>query len=276
MTLITYLGRKMIYEHFNGAFIPVLSSLIWASLIGLASFFLVYKTKLFDALNICPLVPPFLALPAIMFAFLMGFMSAESWQNYSHGRAALINETAALVRILNVPIKPEILQTKSNAYVKSYLESVINEEWLAKHNESSSLEAQEALKNLEITIWQANAACTDGASNQASCTSSVATSALIKAVDDLQIARQERLSLGYQGTSSVKWFLGIMLGFISAISVVAVHKHNQKTGVIALMLFCISMWMTFSMVTLYINPYKWTQTLKPVPLVSILETIKRD
>ena len=266
----------MIYEQFNGSFVPVLGSLTWATLIGLGSFFLVYKTKLFDALNTCPLVPPFLALPAIMFAFLMGFMSAESWQNYSHGRAALINETAAVMRILSVPMEPEVFQTRSNAYVKSYLESVVNEEWVAKYNESSSLKAQEALKNIEINIWQAHAACADVASKQTSCTGSVATSALIKAVDDLQIARQERLSLGYQGTKSMKWLLGIMLGFISAISVVAVHKHNQKTGVIALILFCISMWITFSMVTLYINPYKWTQTLKPVPLITILETLKQN
>jgi hypothetical protein len=263
----------MIYEHLNGWFVPILASLTWASLIGLASFFLVYKTKLFDALNTCPLVPPFLALPAIMFAFLMGFMSTESWQNYSHGRAALINETAAIMRILNVPIEPEVFQTKSNTYIKSYLENVVNEEWLANNNESSSLKAQEALKNIEINIWQANAACAEGPGKLTSCSGSVATSALIKAVDDLQIARQERLSLGYQGTSRMKWLLGIMLGFISALSVVAVHKHNQKTGVIALILFCSSMWVTFSMVTLYINPYKWTQKLMPVPLISILETL---
>lgn len=266
----------MIYEHFAGSFIPVLGSLTWTSLIGLASFYLVYKTKLFDALNTCPLVPPFLALPAIMFAFLMGFMSAESWQNYSHGRTALINETAAIMRILSVPMEPKVFQTKTNTDVKSYLESVINEEWVTNYNESTSLKAHEALKNLELNIWQAHAACADVVSKQTSCTGSVATSALIKAVDDLQIARQERLSLGYQGTRSTKWLLGIMLGFISAISVAAVHKHNKKTGVIALTLFCISMWITFSMVTLYINPYKWTQTLKPVPLISILETLKRD
>lgn len=264
----------MIFEHFNWLFAPILSSLTWALLIGLGSFFLVYKTKLFNALNTCPLVPPFLALPAIMFAFLMGFMSSESWQNYSHGRTALINETAAIMRILSVPMEPEVFQTKTIANVKSYLESVINEEWLVNHNESSSLKALEALKNLELNIWQAHSACADGASKQTSCTGSVATSALIKAVDDLQIARQERLSLGYQGSKNMKWLLGILLGLVSAISVAAVHKHNQKTGVIALILFCFSMGITVSMVTLYINPYKWTQSLKPVPLISILETIK--
>lgn len=87
-----------------------------------------------------------------MFAFLMGFMASESWQNYSQAKTSIINETAAIERILNIPLKPEVFQVKSNDYVKSYLQSVLDDEWGAKHNQSSSVEAHESLNLLELNM----------------------------------------------------------------------------------------------------------------------------
>ena len=69
----------MLFESFDGIGSPLLASFICSLGIGIASYLLVFKTKLFDHLLDVPLVPPFLALPAIMFAFLMGFMSSDAW-----------------------------------------------------------------------------------------------------------------------------------------------------------------------------------------------------
>jgi hypothetical protein len=265
----------MIYESFGGPLTPIVGALSWSVVIWLLTYIIVFKTKLFNHLISNPLSPPFLALPALMFAFLMGFMSSESWQNYSQAKASIINETAAIERILNIPLKPEAFQVKSNDYVKSYLQSVLDDEWGAKRNESSSVEAQESLNHLELNMWQASDACSESLLPKASCTSSVSTATYIKAIDDLRLAREQRLSLGYQSSRTLRWFLAIMLGFISAISVAAVHKHNQKTSVIALTLYCLSMWMAFSIVTLNIHPYKWSEVVNPTPLISILEKMKR-
>jgi hypothetical protein len=263
----------MVYEHFDGPLVPVVSALSWTLLIGLASFFLVYKTKFFDQLLSTPLVPPFLALPAIMFAFLMGFMSADSWQNFAYARTAMINEASAISRLANIPILPPEFQAKSNVYLQSYLEASLKEEWAGTHNEVVSPKARESLDNLGSTIWSADRYCMD-TKKVNDCTSAAAISAFTKAVDDLRLAREQRLSLGYQSSRNAKWLLVILLGFISALSVAAVHRHNQKTGVIASVLFCISLWIAFSMIALYINPYKWSESVKPVPMQTLLEAMK--
>ena len=263
----------MIYENFDGPLIPVVTALTWTVLIGLASFFLVYKTKLFDQLLSTPLVPPFLALPAIMFAFLMGFMSADSWQNFAYARTAMINEAAAISRLANIPILPPEFQDKSNVYLQSYLEATLKEEWAGTHNEVISPQARESLDKLGLNIWSADRHCMN-TKIVTDCTGANAVSAFTKGIDDLRIAREQRLSLGYQSSRNTKWILVILLGFISALSVAAVHKHNQKTGVIACILFCISLWITFSMIMLYINPYKWSESVKPVPMEILLETMK--
>jgi hypothetical protein len=263
----------MVYEHFDGSLIPVITALTWSVMISLTSLLLVYKTKLFDQLLKTPLVPPFLALPAIMFAFLMGFMSAEAWQNFTYARTAMINESSAITRLLNIPINPPEFQVKSNAYLQSYLEASLNEEWAKTHNEVVSPKAKESLDGLEANLWNADRYCVEVLKGT-NCTSTTALSSFVKGIDDLRNAREQRLSLGYQSSRNAKWLLAILLGFISALSVAAVHKHDRKTGVIASILFCSCLWITFSMIALYINPYRWSESIQPVPMQSILETIK--
>lgn len=265
----------MIYESFDGLTAPILATFAWCLGIGLSSYYLVFKTRLFSHLIASPLAPPFLALPAIMFAFLMGFMSSEAWQNFSHARTALINESSAISQILNIPMQPPEFEKSSNQYVQSYLERVLTDEWSAKHhNESSSLEAQNALDKLELNVWKMTGACNQSVNKSSICTDPIAISAIVKAIGDLRNARTQRLSLGYQESVDTKWFLGIFLGLIAALAVAAVHRSNAKTGATALVLFCLSMWVSFCMVTLYINPYKWADRLDPAPLGVILEALK--
>jgi len=265
----------MVYEYLNlnGPLVPLVGAFCWSVLIGLSSYFLVFRTKIFDNLLSAPLVPPFLAPPAIVFAFIMGFMASDSWQNSTYARTAMINEASAISRILNIPIYPREFQVKSNAYLQSYLEASLKEEWADSHNEAISLKATGSLDSLELNVWNAERHA-HSLNEEADGISSVAVTAFVKAVDDLRIAREERLSLGYLGTRSTKWTLVILLGFIAVLSAVAVHKHNEKTGVIACILSCLTFWIAFSMIALYINPYKWSESVKPVPIRLISETMK--
>jgi hypothetical protein len=68
--------------------------------------------------------------------------------------------------------------------------------------------------------------------------------------------------------------MAILLAFTAAVSVAAVQRGNQKTGVISLILFCSSIWILFSIVTMYSNPYKWAERLEPIPLSLILDDLK--
>jgi DNA-binding transcriptional regulator YdaS (Cro superfamily) len=89
---------------------------------------------------VAPLGPAFLALPAMMFAFLMGFMSAAAEQNFSHARALLINEASAISRLINIPVQPPEYQVHSTDLFKTYLHTSLNDEWVGGHNEAKSQE----------------------------------------------------------------------------------------------------------------------------------------
>ena len=263
----------MFYESFDGIWAPIIATFFWSLGIAVAAYLLVFKTKLFNHLIDSPLVPPFLALPAIMFAFLMGFMSSDAWQNFAHARSALINEASAVSRLIAIPLQSAEDQKASNSHIQLYLQTVLNEEWGVHHNGSGNEKTKLALENIEIIVWNGSAACSKGGASKEPCLSAVTTTTFIKALDDLRNAREQRLSLGYLSSVNTKWFLAIILAFLSTVGVAAVHRHNRKTAITSLILYCSSIWITFSIVTMYSNPYKWAERLEPVPLVSILNNL---
>jgi Protein of unknown function (DUF4239) len=271
---IPSLGGGMLYESFDSVWAPIIASFLWSLGIGVVSYLLVFKTKLFDHLITHPLVPPFLALPAIMFAFLMGFMSSDAWQNFAHARTALINEASSVSRLIAIPLQFPEHQKKANSHIQIYLEEVLNEEWGNNDRMSGSAKTKLALENIEFIIWSGSAACSKEGAAKGACIDAFTSATYIKALDDLRNAREQRLSLGYLSHVNTKWFLAIVLAFLSTLSVAAVHRHSQKTAITSLILFCCSIWVTFSIVTMYSNPYKWAERLEPVPLTSILNTLK--
>ena len=223
----------MPFEPLNGQLAPLIATFLWSLGMGLLSYYLVYKTRIFNHLIEVPLVPPFLTLPAVMFAFLMGFMSADAWQNYSYARTALINESVAITRILKIPVGTPELQNSIKLSMQTYLEGVLNEEWADSINKFP-----------------------------------------IGALNDLRAARKQRLSVGYVGSADGKWILAIILGLISVISVAAVHRHNIKTGITALILYCLSIWIALGIAVLFSNPYEGSERLKPIPFMTTLESLK--
>lgn len=127
---------------------------------------------------------------------------------------------------------------------------------------------------MELSIWQGVAACGQASGKSLDCIDSAMGGAFVGALNDLRAARQQRLSLGYVGSADGKWILTIFLALISTISVAAVHRHNVKTGSIALTLYCLSIWITLSIAVLFSNPYKGSEKLRPIPFMTTLENLK--
>ncbi len=250
----------MLYEFFPHPYAVLLATLVWSVGIGLVAHFAVFRLRVFESLIKAPIVPPFMALPAILFAFLMGFMASAAWQNISLARVSLVNEHAAVVRLTAVPIGPAATKQQLQAGLKRYMAAVLDDEWEKRHNESASPEAEAALDSLGTVIWANSGQC-KGQGAPADCTSDLGVSTYLKALDDLRAARDERLSLGFQGTLRLRWVLGMVLALATALSVSAIHRTNERTAAICQVLFCLSVWMTFAMVALHIQPYRGPDAL---------------
>lgn len=233
----------MLFESFHQELAAPIVTFVWSLGMGLLSYYLVYKTSLFNHLIEAPLVPPFLALPAI-------------------------------IRILNIPVGTPELQNNVKLSIQTYLEGILKEEWADSINKSPSPKVQASIDSMELSIWQGVAACGQASGKSLLCIDSAMSSAFISALNDLRAARQQRLSLGFMGSANGKWILTIFLGLISALSVAAVHRHNVKTGITALILYCLSIWIALSIAVLFSNPYKGSEKLEPIPFMNTLESLK--
>jgi len=259
----------MVYELFDFPYSPMIATLLWAIGIGLIGYFAVFRVRLFDVLAKQPLAAPFMSLPAVMFAFLMVFMASAAWQNISLARTALVNEHSALVRMAAVPVLPEISKQGLHGDLKRYLVAAVDQEWKRHHNQESSADADAALEALAVGIWKAETECRTKSSGDAPCTGGLAVTTFLKALDDLRLAREQRLSLGFTGGLRLKWALAIALAIVTAVSIAAVHRANPRGAAIAVGLFCVAVWMAFSVVTLHFQPYRGPDALAPQMLESV-------
>jgi hypothetical protein len=263
----------MLYDYFDYPYAPMVATLAWSILIGLIGHIVVFRLRIFEQLLKSPLAPPSMGLPLVMFAFLMAFMASAAWQNISLARVSLINERTAVARIIAIPIAPETEKQQARLTLGRYLTAVIEEEWEKHHNQMASPAAEEALSTLERQIWAAHGLCSSKTGENPPCSDALMVSTFVKALDDLRLARDERLSLGLQGTLMLKWVLAVALAMMTATSIAAVHRASARTAAIALTLFCLSIWVTFSMVALHIQPYRGPDALSSDVLRQLRSTL---
>ena len=189
----------MFFEYFPQlAYAALIAAFTWSLLTGVVAHFAVFRLRVFDGLAKFLLAPPFVSVPAIMFTFMMAFMASEAWQNIGQARAALIAESTAVARISAVPVRPEAAQRQSQAMLRQYLDAAIDEEWKTHFNQRGSAKAEAAVARLEAGIWSANSLCETQSARGATCSDALVTTTYVKAVDDLRMARHQRLSLGFQ------------------------------------------------------------------------------
>jgi hypothetical protein len=214
---------------------PVVVTFVWALLVGVVSYLLVFRLPVFAKLVEFPLALPFVSVPAMIFSFLMGFMASAAWQNIALAHSSLIAESTALDRLISIPLEPPEMKQASIARLKSYLHDVLHYEWMQYFNERQSLPAEQALDALEADAWKANAMWR--ADSPGSGTSAVITTAYINALDNLRVAPQQRLTLGLQGDLTVKRTLALALAFISAVTVAAANLENPDKAKMAMIPF---------------------------------------
>lgn len=248
----------MLFEFFPSLpFAALLASFVWAAVIGTVAHSFVFRTRLFDALTKVPMVPPFIALPAIMFAFLLAFMASDAWNNIGQARMSLVSEVAAINRIAAIPLKPDSENREARETMRQYIDAVTEEEFGQHYNQRGSAKADAAIARLEAIAWTVSGQ--DG----------LAAGTFLKALDDLRAARHQRLGLGFQGTLVLKWVLVLMLALLTAISIAAVHRTGERTAAIAQVLFCLAAWASFSMVSSHIQPYRGPDALTAAPLQAL-------
>jgi hypothetical protein len=242
---------------------PVITALLVSGLAGLIAYVTVFRTRWFDGLIKQPLVSNFLAVPCTMLALIIAFMASSVWQNGTVAKTALWNEKMAIETISGLLLQPAELKRAVENHLAEYVSLVTNVEWGTHRNQHRMVEVDTALRNLTADAWALEATHCNNKVPAGSCSSSVMTTTLMRALEQMRLAREQRLSLGSQANLGylAKWFAVYLLATVAAINLAAGHRAAKHAAAIALTIFCTCTAILCSMVALSIHPYKGPDAL---------------
>jgi hypothetical protein len=265
---------QYLFPHFQYA--AVITAIIASILIGFISYGLVFRTSLFDFLIDQPFVASFVTMPATMFALLMAFMASSVWQNTLLARTSLWNERLAIESISRLSIEPEALEMKISRGLLHYVDVVIHEEWGANFNQKASIDADRAIIKLEEDVWALEREYCSASEKRADCSSSFIASAFLRYLEQLKLAREERLTLGNKANLGYisQWLAVYFLGMFAAINIAAGHKKSRKTAIVAVIIYCTCAAILYTTVALNIHPYKGPHELSPTLLIQNIKLEK--
>jgi uncharacterized protein YbaA (DUF1428 family) len=263
----------MVFERFPHLMIgPVLATLSWVILIGVLSWVLVFRTRLFHRFDEVRFDPFFCALLNIIFVFFMAFMGSEFYENHKTAAVSLVKERAAIDRLLSSNLPSDDLKQQLNAAVKAYVQNVVNVEWRDNLNRQSSQAVEQAIGDLTRLVAQARQDC--AGAGMSLCIDTITTSRYLASIDELREARGFRLSLGSYEREVMRYLLCVFLALNAAICLLLVYKKDKRAALVPLVMYCLSVWVTFLIVILHAEPYVGIRGLDPGALEQVLHQLK--
>ncbi len=204
-------------------------------------------------------VPPFLALPAIMFALFMSALATDIWQKHYDAKQALIRESSALRSIILLTPNLGARGQHLSQVTENYINAVADREWQAMTLKDHP-NKESALPELEALDFAIAKIGSDPALPQ------YTALRLNNALEMLRLSRQQRLALAHDGISASKWASPIMLAVITLVTIGVVHIRRPRAMLISMMLTILCVLATMQLLSQNRSPYIGTAAVTQEPL----------
>ncbi len=146
------------------------------------------------------IVPPFVGVPAVLFALLMTFLSQDVWDANRRAYHAVAMEREQLATLIALTSNHGIDTAEMPRAIRGYVEAVVGLEWKAMEAGEESPEAEAALNSLTRAASSAKI-------------EPVFQHTLIDTVMKLRSAREQRLWSASAYPDDRKWEAVIILAF---------------------------------------------------------------
>lgn len=248
----------MLYFFPEHPFLSVPAAFVLNISCAFIAYYFVFKVRFFAFLSEKPPVAPFFSVPVAFLSLMVAFIAASVWQNSATAKTAVMNERTALATLYALPLRSPELRGAVDTLLDRYLVLVKTSEWGLNFNASRDENVDLVLKRLiaEASAMSDPEACESN--NGTSCPTEIVVADFVRSLDKLDLAREQRLSLGQPQTGEFwgRWELLYLLALMAYVGVGAVHRPNPRTALFAIAVTCISVATAFSMITLYMHPYK--------------------
>ncbi|HEX7883590.1 MAG TPA: DUF4239 domain-containing protein [Afipia sp.] len=205
-------------------------------------------------------VAPFFGATAILFALLTGFLAADVAER---GRQAyrLVHAEAGELRNIHTLSVASVSDMRAiRAALKTYVNSVVVEEWPAMNAMRLSPSTAAAYDNLLHEVSIPSIAKESGQAVQ---------SALLTAAVRVGTARNDRLSLSGDQTNDLKWLVVIALGLITQIAIALVHLERPRAFFASLAVFASAVVVTLGILALQEYPFDGAFQVSSAPIKAL-------
>lgn len=238
--------------------LSVYASFIIFSLLGIG-FYAVGRTALHilsrhashDVLSVP--IGAFISTIATAWALSLGFVAADIWTANSKADQATSEERSSISRLIGAA-SPDILNMPAlRSGLVDYRDAVVKDEWLKNSNIEPAVAVEVALQNIRREI--VGLARTD--------IPTPIISQLVHDFDELQDARNTRLSVGSTSVDMYKWYMLLFLTVLTAITIAATHADRVVAGLKALIIYSTTAAFCLWILAIHANPYQGIERIEP-------------
>lgn len=225
-------------------------------LIGYAALHILSNHARHDILSIP--IGTFIGTIATAWALSLGFVAADIWLVNSKADQALIAEKSSITRLLGSASLDVLNSPALEGLVLDYRRLVIEDEWVDNKNMKPSYTVDMVLQKIRTEIFILSK--TDIPAPM--------ISKIINDFDELQDARNIRLSIGITSVDINKWYLLIALTILTIITIASVHADRRRAGIKAIIIYVITSIFCLWILAIHANPYQGADPLKGSLLLS--------
>lgn len=207
-------------------------------------------------------VPPFINVNAMLFGLTLAFIAADTWSARDRAMDAVFREADALRSLLVLAeVPPEPLATQMDAAIRAYGRASVAEFEALRGRAMSAATSAHADALLRLVAAPEMAAAAGDAVH----------AEMLRQVMALRDDRDLRVSLSRTHLNPLKWLGMASLGFLTILSIAAVHLDKPKAGTLAIVLFALAAAPSAAVVLVQGNPFQEPAAISPEP---IFEAVK--
>lgn len=243
------------YEHYSYAALALLGTLAAVFLIGR----LARQPRMAPKLHAYEGVAgPFINIIGVLFGLTLAFIANDTWSARDRASAAVFQEADGLRSLLILAGSlPDPLSGTLSQDIRNYGEAAVAE-WPALRSRHADPAVAAASDTLLRAVAQPAITAAAGASVHA---------AMLQKVMDIRSSRDMRVSLSQTHVNPLKWLGMAFLGFLTLLSIAAVHLHNMKAGMLAIVLFALAAAPSAAIVLIQGNPFQEPAAISPQPII---------
>lgn len=205
--------------------------------------------------------PPFINIIGVLFALTLAFLGNDTWSAHDRAIDAVTREAdslqslVALTRSLDDERRAPLVTA-----VRDYARAAAEVEWPLLARRDHAPEAAAALDRLLALVADRGLGERLGPAVHGR---------VLEQVIAVRDARDRRIALSQTHVNPLKWLGMAFLGFVTMLSVAAVHVDNPRAALVAIVLFAAAAAPTAAIVLIQGNPFQQPTTVSVAPLAAL-------